>query len=900
MAAPPYRPAELQAWLSPSQWARTAALQRAAVDWRLSQGPGWLEVEGLFPRHGRALSRFTWREGKPSGHCPCKPSGACAHVGALALLGLQAWKAEHQGAARAWEAQLAAWLPKEAPAPRLRLAWGPGRPPSLALGLGPRFTPLPWASWRPAAEAPEAHRALHAFLQGQALPGRPPLELPLPGPDLSACLLALAGWALEDEAGRPLQLRWDAGFEARLEARWRPDGGASLRPQLQGPEGPLGEDEALELLGEAPWLWAHHRGLIARCSPSAGLAMAQRKGLEVPPEGAARLRAQLQRLDAAGLLAPTAEAPGAVEVGLTLEPEAGGWRLRPRLKAGGMQASPRALLAALRQGQPKVRLEDGREARLPEAWAARLGALLRAAPPAPGDAWRVPGHRLDLLAEAWGAPGERAAPPALADRLEAWAAAEGRGGGHLEAIPRSPAGFQGELRPYQLQGLAFLRGLRALGLGGLLADDMGLGKTAQAIALLAERQDGEPPDLVLAPSSVLPNWQAELARFAPGLRVQLHHGPKRSPEAWAQADLVLSSHALARQDREAFLAQGWRHVVLDEAQAIKSASAQLSLALQGLKSQHRWALSGTPVENHLGELWSLFHFLLPELLGPMEAFQAEFLTPMQDPDQRGAAMEALRRRVGPFLLRRRKAEVAPELPPRIEQLHRCELLPGQAEAYEALRQGGRALLKSPGQGAQAWRMQALAALTRLRQACCHPSLVPGLEEEGLPSAKLALALELMELLRAEGHRCLVFSQFTGFLALLRQEVEARGWTHRYLDGATRERGAEVAAFQAGEADFFLLSLKAGGVGLNLTAADHVLLLDPWWNPAVEAQAGDRAHRIGQERPVVVHRLIAQGTVEEGLLALQAHKQGLSEALLEGPGGGDRLGEAELLALLEGA
>ncbi len=413
---------------------------------------------------------------------------------------------------------------------------------------------------------------------------------------------------------------------------------------------------------------------------------------------------------------------------------------------------------------------------------------------------------------------------------------------------------------------------------------MGLGKTVQVLALLAGRRGlAGKPSLVVAPRSLLFNWKREAARFAPDLRLLEHAGGDRRPPGphWSGFDLVLTTYGTLRRDAEALAAVELDYLILDEAQAIKNGASETARAVRTLASSRRLALSGTPVENHLGELWSLFEFLNPGLLGKASAFQA---AAVDDPTPE--AVSLLGRAIRPFLLRRTKAEVAPDLPERLEETWTCELGPREREFYDALKHHYRRELlgRVTREGLGASRVHVLEALLRLRQAACHPGLVDPKRKHD-PSAKLdALVPKLLEL-REAGQKALVFSQFTSLLALLRPRLEAEGLVFEHLDGKTHDRQARVDRFQNDpECGLFLISLKAGGVGLNLTAAEYVFLLDPWWNPASEAQAIDRAHRIGQARSVFAYRLLCKDTVEERIAELKRQKQALAESVIRGDRG----------------
>ncbi|MEZ6187488.1 MAG: SNF2-related protein [Planctomycetota bacterium] len=465
---------------------------------------------------------------------------------------------------------------------------------------------------------------------------------------------------------------------------------------------------------------------------------------------------------------------------------------------------------------------------------------------------------------------------------------------------RPPRGLKAELRPYQLEGVAWLERLATWGVGACLADDMGLGKTVQAIALLVARKK-EGPALVVAPTSVGANWIRELGRFAPGLRALLYRDTERGEvhTELGPGDVVVVSYDLARIDLERLAPVAWGTLVFDEAQQVKNATTKTARALRQLSGGWRLALTGTPVENHLGELWSLFRLISPGVFGGWEAFKRRFAEPIER-DGDATRRAALARVIRPFVLRRTKAEVLRELPGRTDVQLDVELSPRELKLYEQTRLAAALELSTKGtKGKGDARFQILAALTKLRQLACHPRLVDASWEHG--SAKLDAFLEVLDELRQGEHRALVFSQFTRHLALVREALEARGVSYLYLDGQTpaRERQGLVDAFQAGEGEVFLISLKAGGKGLNLTAADYVVHLDPWWNPAVEDQATDRAHRLGQQKPVTVYRLVTQGTVEAQILALHAQKRDLVAGVLDGSDRAGKLSTDELIALIRG-
>ena len=457
--------------------------------------------------------------------------------------------------------------------------------------------------------------------------------------------------------------------------------------------------------------------------------------------------------------------------------------------------------------------------------------------------------------------------------------------GIQEVVP--PASLKAQLRGYQRTGLNWLQFLREFGLGGILADDMGLGKTLQTLAhLLIEKEAGraDRPSLVVAPTSVLSNWAREANRFAPDLRVLVLHGPDRHRDFahLDHYDLVLTSYPLLVRDAKALQKQKFHIVVLDEAQTIKNPRAKSAQITRQLDSRHRLCLTGTPMENHLGELWAQFDFLMPGFLGDAASFKRLYRTPIEkhgDAQQRNR----LAARVRPFMLRRRKQEVATELPPKTEIIRSVELGPAQAQLYESVRiaMDQRVREAIARQGLARSHITVLDALLKLRQVCCDPRLVKleaarRVEE----SAKLELLMEMLPELLDEGRKVLVFSQFRSMLSLIEEQLQQRAIHYSVLTGATRDRDAAIERFRQEDCNLFLISLKAGGVGLNLTEADTVILYDPWWNPAAEAQAADRSHRIGQDKPVFVYKLITENSVEDRILAMQQRKQQLAEGLYQ--------------------
>ncbi len=460
--------------------------------------------------------------------------------------------------------------------------------------------------------------------------------------------------------------------------------------------------------------------------------------------------------------------------------------------------------------------------------------------------------------------------------------------------------LEATLRPYQRQGLEWLQKLRALNSGGVLADDMGLGKTLQTIAhLCVEKSQGriDAPCLVVVPTSLCSNWSRELSRFAPGLRCLIYQGKGRAAvtRQIAQADVVVTSYPTLLRDIDLFAAQPFHLLILDEAQIIKNHHSQIAQAVKQVEARHRLCLSGTPVENNLDELWSLFNFLMPELLGDHQSYRRRFRNPIErcgDP----LRLQALKERVGPFMLRRMKEQVARELPEKTEIVRPIELEGDQRDLYECIRlavhsEVRRAILA---RGLAQSSVTVLDALLKLRQVCCDPHLLRMPVARAVKtSKKLEVFLELVRLQLEQGRRILVFSQFARMLARLSEELLARGVAHTMLTGKTVDRQRRVDAFQNGEFDVFLISLKAGGTGLNLTRADTVIHYDPWWNGAAQAQATDRAHRIGQTRPVFVYNLIAAGSVEEKMLALQDRKRQLAQSLFGGSQGSTLLNLAAI-------
>ncbi|RTQ45256.1 DEAD/DEAH box helicase [Hymenobacter gummosus] len=546
------------------------------------------------------------------------------------------------------------------------------------------------------------------------------------------------------------------------------------------------------------------------------------------------------------------------------------------VRFGPQQASLRALNKALRQRSRYVQLDDGTRGILPEQWLEKLSTYL-AAGEIVAERVRTPRVGFAALAELHEPEAFTPAAQAELTRLRRAAASFA---GIKKVAP--PAGLRATLRPYQLQGLGWLHFLDAFNFGGCLADDMGLGKTLQVLALLLGQQEQQRgASLVVVPTSLVFNWQAEAARFAPGLRLLTLHGSQRpGPAAFEEADVVLTTYGTLLGDISWLRHYRFNYVVLDEAQNIKNPDSQRYRAARLLQARNRLALSGTPIENNTHDLYALLSFACPGLLGTRQHFREQFAVPIdQFGDQKKA--RALHRRIRPFLLRRTKAQVAAELPEKTEMVLYCAMGPEQRRLYEAYKQDFRAKLLGQHEDLLLKNhMHVLQGLTKLRQICDAPALLPDEADYNAPSAKLDALLEEISN-HAPEHKILVFSQFVGMLELIRARLDAAQVPYAYLTGQTRDREAAVQRFQQDErVRVFLVSLKAGGVGLNLTAADYVYLVDPWWNPAVENQAIDRSHRLGQQRHVVAVRLICPDTLEERMLQLQESKRELARQLVK--------------------
>jgi superfamily II DNA or RNA helicase len=563
------------------------------------------------------------------------------------------------------------------------------------------------------------------------------------------------------------------------------------------------------------------------------------------------------------------------------------FELRGTVEFGETTAQLPELLAAVRRGEDLVQLGDGTFGMLPEAWLKKYGLLAGLGTPE-DDHLRFRRSQVGLLDALLASQ-----PNATCDAVFTQAREELRQFEGIQAVD-PPDGFKGQLRGYQRDGLGWLNFLRKFGFGGCLADDMGLGKTVQVLALLEARRalraeesssrkgsrNRLGPSLVVVPKSLVFNWKQEAARFTPNLRLLDHTGTARAKEGelFDDYDLIITTYGTLRRDALLFKDVHFDYCILDEAQAIKNASSESAKAARLLNGDHRLALSGTPVENHLGELWSLFEFLNPGMLGNASVFRLGGAG-ARNPDEETRTL--LARALRPFILRRTKDQVAKDLPHKSEQTIYCELEPAQRKQYDEMREHYRQTLlgRIEREGINKSKIQILEALLRLRQAACHPGLIDK-DKASESSAKLETLLPQVAEVLDEGHKALVFSQFTSFLSIVRDRLDADHIPYEYLDGRTRNRAAKVEHFQNDpDCKLFLISLKAGGLGLNLTAAEYVFLLDPWWNPAVEAQAIDRTHRIGQTRSVFAYRLIARDTVEEKVLELQQSKRALADAII---------------------
>lgn len=572
------------------------------------------------------------------------------------------------------------------------------------------------------------------------------------------------------------------------------------------------------------------------------------------------------------------------------------------VRYGDIEVSLQDLLAARRSGASTIVLSDGSRGLIPLDWLARLGPLTAGGTLEDG-VLRYSRSQTGLL-DALLATLPETNVDATFEKARAELLAFDR-----VAPADPPPTFRGKLREYQREGLGWLHFLRAFGLGGCLADDMGLGKTVQVLALLDSRRDAlgksARPSIVVVPRSLVFNWLREAERFAPTLRLLDHSGIGRSIDMIGpDIDVVITTYGTLRRDAAKLAALEFDYAILDEAQAIKTAGSASAKAARLLRAKHRVAMTGTPIENRLEELWSLFEFLNPGMLGASSAFAALARLAGAEGAEPGdvgpSGHEVLARALRPVILRRTKGQVAADLPARVEQTLSVELEGAQRKFYDDLLEAYRrsVLERVDREGIGKARMHILEALLRLRQAACHPVLADSARHAS-PSAKLDALIPALDELVAEGHKALVFSQFTGFLALLRARLDDAGVVYEYLDGRVRNRQARVDRFESDPAcPLFLISLKAGGNGLNLVSADYVFILDPWWNPAVEAQAIDRAHRIGQTRQVIATRIVARDTIEEKILELQGSKRALADAILgQDQGVLSQIGREELEMLL---
>ncbi|MBK8823148.1 MAG: SNF2 helicase associated domain-containing protein [Anaerolineales bacterium] len=551
--------------------------------------------------------------------------------------------------------------------------------------------------------------------------------------------------------------------------------------------------------------------------------------------------------------------------------------LKTVVEYGDQKISLHDLRKSLKRGDHYIKLADGSVGQIPKEWLEKYKHLWNLAEET-GEGFRVSDLHLPLLDQLLEEDATLQAPPDLIQRRERLSAFE-------KIKPqRLPKGFTGELRPYQKHGFDWLHFLKEYKFGGILADDMGLGKTVQVLAYLQSQQEQakvKNVTLLVVPKSLIANWQRESEKFTPSLRFLEYIGNLRSKDVsiFSDYDVVLTTYGTMLRDIEILREHKFHHVILDESQAIKNPLAKSAKAARLLKADHRIVMTGTPVENNTFELWSQFSFLNPGLLGSMEYFKHEFANPIES-GAGEAATAMLRKLVYPFILRRTKEQVAPELPPRTERIVYTDMDTAQKKLYTQTREKYRAELLGliESEGMNDARFKILEGLLRLRQIAIHPVLVDKTYKGEAP--KFEILLETLETLQAENHKALIFSQFVETLKLVKQELDKRKIKYIYLDGKTQNRQAKVDEFQNNDdIKFFLISLKAGGVGLNLTAAEYVIHLDPWWNPAVEMQASDRAHRIGQKKPVFVYKIIARDTVEEKILQLQEKKRALVKSII---------------------
>ncbi len=598
--------------------------------------------------------------------------------------------------------------------------------------------------------------------------------------------------------------------------------------------------------------------------------------LELPAKRMAQVSKDLVlagwRVEAEGkLIRPAGEFKLALSTGIDW------FELEGGVDYGGQRVSLPELLAAAKRGDPMITLGDGSMGMLPEEWLKKYGMLGDLATGSENGSLQFSQSQAGMLDALLASQPEIRVDAAFEKIRQNLRQFEG-----VVALD-SPPGFHGELRPYQREGLGWLDYLTRFGFGGILADDMGLGKTIQVLALLQRRRahrQAKAPSLAVVPRSLVFNWKQEAEKFTPRLRVLDYTGPGRHAlrESFQDYDLIVTTYGTVRTRHRR--ADAVRVRLRDPGRGAGDQERREPVGQGGAAAaaRHRLAMSGTPIENHIGELWSIFEFLNPGMLGSDTVFKkyATSGAALEDANDRATLAKALR----PFILRRTKQQVVQDLPEKTEQTLYCDMEADQRKIYDELRLHYRdALLRKDAAELNRSKIEVLEALLRLRQAACHPSLInPELGTDG--SAKLDMLLPSIEEVVEEGHKVLVFSQFTSFLAIVRERLDADKITYEYLDGRTRNRAAKVERFQTDpDCPIFLISLKAGGLGLNLTAAEYVYLLDPWWNPAVEAQAIDRSHRIGQTQHVFAYRLICRDTVEEKILELQQKKRDLADAIL---------------------